>query len=184
MLPVEPDCSDLVLKYAVPQPTGYDTIIVVDNAPKIDVSKLDKLVSAMQKVFSTIGTIVRDGVTIPFSEEGKTKGWIFIEFETSEMANLAIQHYDGYKLDKNHYLSVSRFDDVPVYMEMQDETEEIEEMDPEADQESENLVSWLTDVRCRDQFITMRGNDVSVSWNNKAEDPDHVQEKTVSPCLL
>ena len=52
--------------------TGYDTIIVVDNAPKVGPERMGKLKNVLNKVFSRFGVIVSQ--EYPIDENGVFKG--------------------------------------------------------------------------------------------------------------
>lgn len=110
------------------------------------------------------------------TDEGTSKGFAFIEFKTAEMANTAIDSANGYKLTKTNTLSVSKFDDIPVFANL-DETY----VDPEIEpfEEREHLRSWLADPLARDQWVMMKGDEVGIYWNNKTEFPDKVQVRQV-----
>ena len=53
--------------------TGYDCIIVVDNAPKVGADRMGKLKSVLKKVFGRFGEIVSQ--EYPVDEEGVFKGY-------------------------------------------------------------------------------------------------------------
>ncbi len=75
MTQTDVDFSDLEEKYAVKVPEGFDHIVLVDNAPKVDSSKEEKLLSVIRKIFKNIGTIPDDGIYMPKDEStGKSKG--------------------------------------------------------------------------------------------------------------
>lgn len=52
--------------------TGYDNIIVVDNAPKVGPDRMVKLQSVLNKVFGRFGNIVSQDY--PVDEDGVFKG--------------------------------------------------------------------------------------------------------------
>ena len=52
--------------------TGYDTIIVVDNAPKVGPDRMGKLQTILRKVFGRFGKIVSEDY--PIDENGIFKG--------------------------------------------------------------------------------------------------------------
>ncbi|KAI8901054.1 eukaryotic translation initiation factor eIF2A-domain-containing protein [Globomyces pollinis-pini] len=174
-MPAEIDFSDIEEKYKVVVPTTFDNIVVIDNLPVVDGSKEEKLINVVKKIFKNVGTIKENGIQMPMGPNGKSKGFLFMQFETAAQAKLAITQADGHRLDKSHVLSVFAFDDVETYTQMDDEyvEPEIEEYQPK-----EHLKSWLMDPRARDQFAIMKGDDVTVYWNNKAEQPDKVKERT------
>ncbi|CAO3590975.1 unnamed protein product [Absidia cylindrospora] len=41
----------------------------------------------------------------------------------------------------------------------------------------EHIKSWLADEQARDQFVMYRGDDVSIFWNRKSEEPEHVHTR-------
>ena len=62
--------------------SGFGNIIVVDNLPVVESAKYDKLRVVVQKIFSQIGSIREGGLFLPRDDEGKTKGYAFVEFST------------------------------------------------------------------------------------------------------
>jgi translation initiation factor 3 subunit B len=102
--------------------------------------------------------------------------YLFIDFESAESAHAAVKNLDGHKMSKAHQLSVNKFTDVEKYTKMNDKYVEpvIEEFAPK-----EHIKSWLADEQARDQFVMYRGDDVSIFWNRKSEDPEHVHTRQV-----
>ena len=45
------DYSDIEAKYQVPFEEGFDAIVVVDNVPIVDESKVEKLTKFINKIF-------------------------------------------------------------------------------------------------------------------------------------
>ncbi|KAJ3195587.1 Translation initiation factor 3 subunit b [Irineochytrium annulatum] len=168
----EIDFSDIYDRFRVPEPTGFDSVIVVDNAPIVDTSKKEKLIAVIKKIFKNIGPIKE--TNMPMGDDGKSKGYIFMEFETAEQANMAVKVGDGHRLDAAHNLKVNKFDDIEAYANVPDvyEPPVIEPF-----KEKPHARSWLLDERARDQLVIMKGDDVSVYWNNKSEKPDLVYQR-------
>ncbi|RKP23779.1 hypothetical protein SYNPS1DRAFT_30463 [Syncephalis pseudoplumigaleata] len=108
--------ADLEQEFHVPElEFCFDSIVVVDNVPVVDESKEKKLVGALQKIFKGCGRIRENGIHMPMTEkDGKqvSKGFVFVEFETPEMADLAVRQVHNYRMDKQHVLTVHHFDDV------------------------------------------------------------------------
>lgn len=52
--------------------TGYDNIIVVDNAPKVGPDRMGKLQAILRKVFGRFGKIMSEDY--PIDENGTFKG--------------------------------------------------------------------------------------------------------------
>eukprot|EP00842_Homolaphlyctis_polyrhiza_P003378 jgi/Hompol1/4040/HPOL_003462-RA len=168
--PASIDFSDIEAKYQVKEPSGFANVVVVDNVPIVDESKEAKLVSVILKLFKNVGTVREGGIRLPKdAATGMSKGFMFIEFETAEQADLAIHQVNGYKLDKTHTLMLTKFDNIESYTKIPDEfvAPAAEEFVPK-----EHLKSWLTDRRARDQWVMFKGNEVGVYWNNKSEKPD------------
>ncbi|KAG9292843.1 hypothetical protein G9A89_016205 [Geosiphon pyriformis] len=175
----ELDFTDIEEKYQVPFEEGFDTIIVVDNVPIVDEIKKDKLFKFIKKIFKTAGDIKEGGIDMPMEidpETGKltSKGYLFIEFDTPEQANLAVKQLDHYHVDKKHILGVNRFTDIEKYSQIQEVYVEPEE---EKFVEKEHLRSWLTDPQARDQFVVYRGDDVYIYWNRKTEPSEEVHKR-------
>jgi len=70
-------CPDLVAE----RPREHESlgnIIVVDNLPKVDQTKLEKLKAVVSKVYSKIGVVRKE--YYPLDDEGKTKGYFVLIF--------------------------------------------------------------------------------------------------------
>ncbi|KAJ3413176.1 Translation initiation factor 3 subunit b [Chytridiales sp. JEL 0842] len=170
---VDIDFSDIEARYAVKEPDTLGSLIVVDGAPIVDEEKQTKLIEVVKKVFKNIGAV--KAVHMPKDPATKkSKGYLFMEFETPEQAALAVNIGNGYSLDKKHTLLVNKFDEVPKYANAPEvyTPPTIEEF-----VEKPHLRSWLIDEKARDQFVIMKGDDVGVYWNNKAEQPDLVHNR-------
>lgn len=65
------------LRYNVELEEGFDNILVVDGVPVIDNSKLDKLLTKINKEFGKKGAHIKpDNIFVPWDERtGKSKGW-------------------------------------------------------------------------------------------------------------
>ena len=115
-----------------------DTIIVVDNAPKVKPDRLSKLETVLTRVFSKFGTVLSQ--FHPTDDDDVTKGsvdmvprWLFtvdlivyilfqyccccyfsyffMEFANKEQTEQAVKAGNGYKLDKSHVFVVNHFSD-------------------------------------------------------------------------
>lgn len=156
--------------------TGFGNVIVVDNLPIVAIEKFDKLEGVIRKIFGQIGVICEDGLWMPKDENGKTKGYAFIEYNTPQEAQTAREQTNGYKLDRSHVFVVNMFDDFDKYMKVPDEwvPPEIKPYTP-----GENLLAWLTDERGRDQFVVRFGSETEVYWNDARQGkPDLVYHRT------
>ncbi|KAJ3389670.1 hypothetical protein CcCBS67573_g05180 [Chytriomyces confervae] len=166
------DFSDIYAKYSVPEPAGFECIVVVDGAPMVGADKEQKLIDKIKSLFKNIGG-VKDAV-MPMDEGGKSKGYLFIEFETPAQAKAAISAIDNYKFDKNHTLSGNAFDDIEGFANV---TETYVAPPTEPYVEKPHLRSWLKDEYARDQWVVMKGDDTGIYWNNKGEMPDLVHSR-------
>ncbi|TPX53593.1 hypothetical protein SeMB42_g00687 [Synchytrium endobioticum] len=165
----------IILIYRVEMPSGFDRIVVVDGVPIVDEIKEQKLLNVLRKVFHDVGNIVQGGIYHPKDADSKkSKGFMFVEFETAEQAVKAVKVGNGHALDRMHTLSVNRFDDIENVTNMSDEYKDPEVVTLD---EKEHLRSWLMDARARDQFVMLKQDEVAVSWNNKTEAPDVAQAR-------
>ncbi|KAK7206506.1 eukaryotic translation initiation factor 3 subunit B [Myxozyma melibiosi] len=150
-----------------------DTIVVVDGAPIVSEKKVDALSKVLKKLFSEAGRIRDDTFYMPLNEEGKSKGYVFIGFETPEQADRAIRGLNNKRLDAKHTLLVNRFTDIERYGE-DDEEEVYEEPVEEEYHEQEYLRDWLKEPNCVDQFVLHRNETVGVYWNRRGEHPETI----------
>ncbi|RXW24785.1 hypothetical protein EST38_g1094 [Candolleomyces aberdarensis] len=160
------DFSDIEAKYNVQFDDGLDNIIVVDGVPRIDESRREKLLTKIAREFSRRGISVKpDTMFMPWdTTEGKSKGFLFVEFRNVEDANLAISAMHDHQFDSKHTFKVNRFTDIEKYPDF-DETyiePETEEYTPK-----EHLRAWLADPQGRDQYVTYRGDEVAIHWHGK-----------------
>ena len=88
---------------------GVESVVVVDNIPKVGPARIDKLKTVIDKLFSSIGEIVN--VFYPIDEEGNTKGFAFLEYKNSGCADEAVKLLNNHRLDKAHTFSVNLFTD-------------------------------------------------------------------------
>lgn len=88
---------------------GVESVVVVDNIPKVEPSRMEKLKSVIHKLFSTFGDIVN--VFHPLDEEGNTKGYAFLEYNNARSASEAVKTMNHHRLDKNHTFAVNLFTD-------------------------------------------------------------------------
>ncbi|ONK77270.1 uncharacterized protein A4U43_C02F4820 [Asparagus officinalis] len=143
---------------------GFRNIIVVDNLPVVPPEKFEKLENVIKKIYGQIGVIKDGGLWMPVNPDTqKTLGYCFIEYNTSQEADLAREKTNGYKLDKSHIFAVNLFDDFDKYMNVPDEwtPAQIKPYTP-----GENLQQWLTDEKARDQFVIRAGAFTEVFWND------------------
>ena len=56
---------------------SIDSVIVVDNIPKVGVERLEKLQNVLRKMFSKFGSIQTEHIPM---DDGKTKGFVSFFF--------------------------------------------------------------------------------------------------------
>lgn len=168
------DFGDLEDKFYVDEEDGFDNIVLVDGCPKVSEAKRPNLLRVLNKLFSASGVVKTDGIVMPMEDTSDglmSKGFMFVEYETPAQALNAVKTLNGKKLDKAHTLTANLFTDVDKYANIDDEFQ------PPADEtytEHEHLRSWMADQQGRDQFVMLRGDEVSINWNKKADQPDQV----------
>ncbi|ORY23476.1 translation initiation factor eIF-3b, partial [Rhizoclosmatium globosum] len=167
------DFSDIYSRFPMPEPQGFENVIVVDGAPVVGADKEEKLIAKIKSLFKNVGGIVECSMPMD-SGSGKSKGYLFLEFETPAQAKAAIAAVDNFKFDKSHTLQVNAFDDIESFATVP-EVYEPPVIEPFV--EKPHLRSWLKDTYARDQWITMKGDDTSIFWNNKSEEPDLVHSR-------
>ncbi|MBW00651.1 Eukaryotic translation initiation factor 3 subunit B, partial [Eschrichtius robustus] len=161
-----------ILKDRPQEADGIDSVIVVDNVPQVGPDRLEKLKNVIHKIFSKFGKITNDFYP---EEDGRTKGYIFLEYASPAHALDAVKNADGYKLDKQHTFRVNLFTDFDKYMTISDEWD-IPEKQPFKD--LGNLRYWLEEAECRDQYsvIFESGDRTSIFWND-VKDPVSIEER-------
>lgn len=161
-----------VLKDQPQEADGIDSVILVDNVPQVGPDRLEKLKNVIHKIFSKFGKITNEFYP---EADGKTKGYIFLEYMSPAHAVDAVKNADGYKLDKQHTFRVNLFTDFDKYMTISEEWD-IPEKQPFKD--LGNLRYWLEDPDCRDQYsvIFESGDRTCIYWND-AKEPVAIEER-------
>lgn len=161
-----------ILRKEPKEADGYESVIVVDNIPVIGAERLEKLKSVVTKIFGKFGAIESDHYP---KENGKTKGYLFIEYKRVEDASEAVKKMDGYKLDKSHTFRVNLFNDIEKY-ENFELAEKGAQVQPYKD--PGNLQYFLEDDDCCDQFsVIYEGGDKTAIFVNNPTDPSVVEER-------
>ncbi|KAK6454288.1 translation initiation factor eIF3 subunit [Scheffersomyces xylosifermentans] len=169
------DFSDLEEKYEVD--IGLDNYVVVDGAPIAPEAKVPVLIKVLKKLFNTVGKVVEgdEGIYMPL-EDGKSKGYLFVQFETAEMADAAIKQLHGKKLDQKHRLLVNRLTDIEKYGVEGAVPSEFTAPEVPPFKSHGYLKSWLQDPAGRDQFGLHFSETFGVYWNKKKNDAEPVFE--------
>ncbi|KAJ2684912.1 Translation initiation factor 3 subunit b, partial [Coemansia spiralis] len=175
----EIDYSDLERKFVVPeQEETLENVIVLDNLPVVDTSKVDKLVKTLtSQVFKKAGKVKENGFHMPMGEGAhgpESKGYAFVEFETAAQAQAAIRAANGHRFGTSRVLRANPFMDVEKYAEVDDEYRA-----PPAEpfEEREHLRSWLMDDYGRDQFATYAHGELGVYWSETAQAAEQIKAR-------
>lgn len=149
---------------------------MVDGVPQVGPDRLDKLKSVINKIFSKFGNIIND--YYPISENGHTKGYIFLEYSMPVNALEAVKVTNNYKLDKQHTFLVNMFTDIGKYEKIPDKWEPPE---PQPYKGQNDLHYYLLEPDAFDQFCVVIGPGESAQiWQNTQPDPTLVEERKVS----
>ncbi|KAJ1726637.1 Translation initiation factor 3 subunit b [Coemansia biformis] len=175
----EIDYSDLERTFAVPeQEETLENVIVVDNLPVVDTSKVEKLFKTLtSKVFKKAGKVKDNGFHMPMQEGAggpESKGYAFVEFETAAQAQAAIRAANGHAFGGSRVLRANPFMEVEKYTEVDDEYRA-----PPAEpfEEREHLRSWLMDDFGRDQFATYAREELGVYWSETAQPAEQIKSR-------
>ncbi|XP_062507471.1 eukaryotic translation initiation factor 3 subunit B-like [Corticium candelabrum] len=145
---------------------SLEQIIVVDNVPRVMKDRLDRLKNVIRKIMGKFGRILSE--YYPADENGETKGFIFLEYETAQQAANAVKTAHGYRLDKAHVFAINPISDFEKYSDLPTHWEPPE---PKEYTPQENLRSWLLNPDCHDQYavIYSQGDKTAVCWNTNTE---------------
>ncbi|KAK6199259.1 translation initiation factor eIF3 subunit [Scheffersomyces amazonensis] len=170
------DFSDLEEKYTVDN-VGLDNYVVVDGAPIAPEAKVPVLLKVLKKIFNDVGEVVEgdDGIHMPL-ENGKSKGYLFVQFKTNEQAERAVKELNGKKLDLKHRLLVNRLSDIEKFGVEGNIPSEFKQPELPPFKSHGYLKSWLQDEQGRDQFGLHFSETFGVYWNKKKLDPEPVFE--------
>merc|ERR1712059_169519 len=135
--------------------------------------RVEKLKNVIRKIYGKFGKLINEHY--PAEEDGSTKGYIFLEFNSHSNAVEAVKTTNNYKLDKQHTFQVNLFSDFDRFENIPDVWEPPM---PQEYKDQGNLRSWLLEPDAVDQFsvIHKEGNEVTVFANHVA-DPVEVQSR-------
>ncbi|KPP69518.1 eukaryotic translation initiation factor 3 subunit B-like [Scleropages formosus] len=161
-----------ILRERPQEADGIDSVIVVDNVPQVGPERLEKLKNVVHKIFSKFGKITNDFYP---EAEGKTKGYIFLEYTSPVQAQEAVKNADGYKLDKQHTFRVNLFTDFDKYVNISDEWESPEK---QPFKDFGNLRHWMEDPDCRDQYsVIFESGERTGIFSNDVKEPILIEER-------
>ena len=156
-----------------PLDTSLDTAIILANLPKVNQSRLERLVKVVTKTVSRIGPLASspeadfDGVYMPYDKEkDSTLGFCLVEYETPEDAKKAVEVLQGYKFDKLHFLTATSLQRAKQIKENPDKAipKEFVPPAPEPFVEPPRAVAWMEDPHQRDEFVVRFGTETVVNW--------------------
>ena len=155
-----------LLKQRPKESDGVDSVIIVDGIPEVGPDRCEKLKGVIRKIYQKFGRIVTEHY--PVNAEGKTKGYIFLEFARHQDAVEAVKNTQNYKLDKAHIFTVNLFSDFEKYENIS------EEWEPPKEEEyvnQGNRKSYLLNEAAHDQYAIVYdgGAKVGVFRNASAQ---------------
>lgn len=165
-----------LLKQKPCETDGVESVVVVDNIPKVEPSRQEKLKTVIDKLFSTFGEIVN--VFYPLDEEGNTKGYAFLEYKNSANAEEAVKTLNNHRLDKSHTFAVNLFTDFQKYENI---PEKWEPPTPQPYKVQDDLYTFLTEPDAYDQYCVVAEsgqNAVQVQfWQNTLPEPTDLETR-------
>ena len=162
-----------IMKQRPKESDGVESVVVVDGVPVVDENRVEKLKNVVRKIYGKFGRLVNEHY--PTDEEGKTKGYIFLEFSSKDNAVEAVKSTNNYKLDKTHTFQVNLFSDFDKFAAIPDEWEDPQ---PQPYKDQGNLRAWLQETEAADQFSVIHkgGEEVSI-FSNSNPDPVEIQTR-------
>lgn len=151
--------------YGVPEVYLNDDMrncLIVEGLPVVEAAKADKLVPFVQAKFAKFGPLIKENFYLPL-QDGKTLGYCFMEFESVEHAQAALEGLNNTPMDKQHTFRISHYSE---YLRLQDYSEQYQEPVIEEYQPKENVRAWLTDAEFRDQYVVRHDTETEVFWND------------------
>merc|ERR1711962_1728074 len=162
-----------LLRQKPKQTDGVESVIVVDGVPVVGSERVEKLKNVIRKIFKEFGNIINE--CYPVTEEGKTKGYIFLEFSNRSNAEEACRQRNNYKLDKMHTFTCSLFTDFEKYADIPEEF-----VAPVAQPYKDlgNMHYYLLDENCFDQYsIIFDGGTTTAIYLNSVPEAHEVAKR-------
>jgi translation initiation factor 3 subunit B len=129
---------------------GVESVIVVDNIPKVGPARQEKLKIVIDKLFTSCGEIVKS--YYPKDEEENTKGYVFLEYKKPENAEEAVRTFNNHRLDKSHTFAVNLFTDFQKYADI---PKDWEPPTPQPFKVQNDLYNFLTEPDAQDQYCVV-----------------------------
>ncbi len=152
-----------------------DSIVVVNNIPKIKKDKYPKLVARLTPKFEDVAKIRRDEdgnslVSFVTNEEGSTLGFAFAEYQNPEQAHKAVVALHQHILDRNHTFWACTASALEQLQMVPEEFVPPAPL-PVATPNQPNYKSWLLDERGRDMFMIRNNEVTSIYWHDHVVKP-------------
>lgn len=167
-----------LLKQRPSETDGVENVVIVDNIPKVDPSRQEKLKTVIQKLFSTCGEVTN--TFYPLDEEGNTKGYCFLEYKNAENAEEAVKTLHNHRLDRKFTFAVNLFTDFQKYEHI---PENWTPPTPQPYKVQSDLYTFLTEQDAYDQYcVAAEGpqNGVQVQfWQNTLPEPTTLETREV-----
>lgn len=98
---------------------------------------------------------------MPFDSNNTSYGFCIVKLGSKELADAAIAHTNGFKMDAKHVLKVNSYGDLDKYESLPEEfvPKETSSFKPRPDP-----TTWLCDPRCRDQFVVRYSTETEICW--------------------
>ncbi|KAH9055120.1 eukaryotic translation initiation factor eIF2A-domain-containing protein [Lactarius deliciosus] len=166
-IPHELDIDFSDIAYEVRLEEGFH-ILIVDGVPVIDKSKLDRLLAKLAKEFTR--------------KSAATK-YAFIEFRNVDTVTDALNELNGHPFNAKHIFLINRFTDIEKFASVSPtfpcNVENSSDKMPR-----EHLRAWLADPQGRDQYVTYRGDDVSIHWHGRPSQCEVAFEDNLQACFF
>lgn len=173
---IDLDPADYEVSYQIPPfKPNYNNAVVIHGLPIVESSKLEKLVDRLVDIFSKISNITpikKTDAYVPFDEANNTSYGIgFIKLKNETDAAILIQAGE-IEFGGRHKFHCTSYPLLEFYHNYSTEIQPIRlpQFHPRPDP-----ASWLTDEKCRDQFVIRHGTETEVFWGNlTGEEPSNV----------
>lgn len=157
---------------------GVESVVVVDNIPKVAPARQEKLRTVIEKLFSAVGVINKE--YYPVDEDGNTKGYAFLEYKSPANAEEAVRGLNNHRLDKAHTFNVNLFTDFQKYEFI---PEKWETPTPQPYKVQNDLYNFWTESDGYDQYCVAAEtapNAIQVQfWQNTLPEPTALESRDV-----
>ena len=144
-------------------------MMIMDNIPKVDPSKLVKLTEHLTKKIKEKTSRIPLLVKLPQDADQVTLGFALIAFDSVAICEEVCRTFNNFKMDKSHVVKTNMFEDWAKFRDVSDEyVPDKVDMDNFC---SENLYEYLCDEAAREQFFiryagTLNKHNMEIYWND------------------